>query len=168
MKAYSPARAIGWFARAGRRSVKLKLPPMDFRPTIASRSTVNRMRPPPTRDFRTPRAFSERHPKSWDRSDRCEVDRAARGGALGGTVKPVENFRGFGRDPNPILHNPRSRLYSLSGLTRPAAISARPRSRDASVLASSGGPSTSVASRRSSNKTRKLGLVLRQFVIQMR
>src|ERR1700687_5397534 len=47
------------------------------------------------------------------------------------------------RDVNTIVHKDRSRLYSSSGLTRPAAVSARPRSSEARVSASRGGNLTS-------------------------
>lgn len=43
--------------------------------------------------------------------------------ALGRTIKPVKNLFGFMRDRNAVAHSPRSRLYSSSDFTRPAATS---------------------------------------------
>src|ERR1017187_5747935 len=65
------------------------------------------------------------------------------------TNQPIENLLGFVSDANAKTHSPRSRSYSARGFTRPAARSARPRSREASDSGSSGGPSASAASRRS-------------------
>ena len=68
---------------------------------------------------------------------------------FGRPIKAIKNLLGFVSDADSKVHRPRSRLYSARGFTRPAARSARPRSREASASAPSGGPPSSAASRRS-------------------
>ena len=68
---------------------------------------------------------------------------------FGRPVKAIEDLLGFVSDADPKIHRLRSRSYSARGFTRPAPRSASPRSSEASASASSGGPSSSAAPRRS-------------------
>src|ERR1017187_3525879 len=78
-----------------------------------------------------------------------KLHKASANTVFGRPVKAIKNLLGFMGDADPEIHRPRSRSYWARGFTRPAATSARPRSREASASGSSGGPSSSAASRRS-------------------
>src|ERR1019366_3964106 len=99
--------------------------------------------------FANPRPGSERRRQARIEGVIGQLPKASPNALFRGTVQPIEDLLGFISDANAKTHRPRSRSYSARRFTRPAARSARPRSREASDSGSSGGPSASAASRRS-------------------